>query len=135
MHTHVKVLGVLQIIFGVFALLLAFGGSMILSLLSNAANHSGDPDAAAGSFVLGLAGVAAGMFFGVIGAVEIACGVGILTFKSWARILGIICCAFSLISFPFGTAIGVYGLWVLFNKETEQLFKNGGAPAAPTPSV
>jgi hypothetical protein len=23
---------------------------------------------------------------------------------------------------PFGTALGVYGLWILFNRETERLF-------------
>ena len=24
---------------------------------------------------------------------------------------------------PFGTLVGIYGLWVLFSKETEQLFE------------
>jgi hypothetical protein len=135
MRTHVKVLGVLQIIFGVVALLFALGGSMILGLLSNVANHNGDPDSAAGSLVLGLAGIAAGIFFGVIGAAQIICGIGVLKFQSWARIVGIICCGFSLFSVPLGTIFGVYGLWVLFNKETEALFKTGGAAADPAPSV
>ena len=28
----------------------------------------------------------------------------------------------SLMMVPFGTIVGVYGLWVLFSKETERLF-------------
>jgi hypothetical protein len=30
--------------------------------------------------------------------------------------------ALNLISIPFGTLLGIYGLWVLLNKETEALF-------------
>ena len=135
MQTHVKVLGVLLIIFGAFSLLLAFGGSMVLGLLSNMANHSGDADANTSSFVLGILGMFAGAFFGVIGAVQIITGFGIVTFKSWGRILGIVCCGLSLFSVPIGTILGAYGLWVLFNKETEALFKNGGMPAGSTPGV
>jgi hypothetical protein len=28
----------------------------------------------------------------------------------------------SLMMIPFGTIVGVYGLWVLFSKDTERLF-------------
>ena len=49
-------------------------------------------------------------------------GVGLLYFKAWARIVGIVLSAIALLGFPWGTILGVYGLWVLFNKQTEQLF-------------
>jgi hypothetical protein len=49
-------------------------------------------------------------------------GVGLLQFKPWARILAIIISALDLFGFPFHTALGIYGLWVLLNRETEQLF-------------
>ena len=49
-------------------------------------------------------------------------GYGLLYFKPWARIVGIVLSAVSLINFPIGTAVGIYGLWVLLNKETERLF-------------
>jgi hypothetical protein len=32
----------------------------------------------------------------------------------------------SLMMMPFGTIVGVYGLWVLFSKQTEQLFAVSG---------
>ena len=52
---------------------------------------------------------------------SLICGVGLLKFKRWARILGIVLAALTLIHFPFGTAFGVYALYVLFQKGTEAL--------------
>ena len=134
MRTHVKVLGVLQLVFGGFSLLLALGSGMGLSFLSAMVGGSGDPDSATGSAVLGFVAIAFTVFFGLVGAVGVACGIGLLTFKSWARILGIIASALSLFNMPIGTALGIYGLWVLFNKETEALFKAGGAEGFTNPS-
>jgi hypothetical protein len=48
--------------------------------------------------------------------------VGLLKFQPWARVLTIVLCAINLLNVPFGTALGIYGLWVLLNSETEQLF-------------
>jgi hypothetical protein len=56
-------------------------------------------------------------------------GFGLLQFKPWARMLVIILSVFELLSVPFGTAIGIYGLWVLLNTETERLFL--GPPPMP----
>ena len=126
MRTHVKVLGVLQLIFGALALLLALGVGLGFGLLSGVASSSGEPDAQIGGAVLGLVGVAATAIIGVGGLLGLLTGIGLLMLKSWGRILGIICCVLMLIEFPFGTILGIYGLWVLFNKETEQLFTAGG---------
>ena len=135
MRTHVKVLGVLQILFGAFSLLMALGGGVGLSLLGGFVESSGEPDAETGAAVLSLVAVAIAMFFGFVGALGVTCGIGVLTFKSWARILAIVTSALSLFSIPFGTMVGVYGLWVLFNKETEALFKNGGVETAPPSQI
>lgn len=131
MQTHVKVLGVLQLIWGAFALLLGVGVFLGFNLLGAFVGASGEPDAAVGGTVLGLIGVVGSVVLFVSAALSLLCGWGLLTHKSWARILAIILCAISLIKVPFGTAFGIYGLWVLFNKETERLFATGGAPAGP----
>jgi len=128
MRTHVKVLGALQLVFGSISLLFALGVGMGFSMLGAFVGASGEPDSQIGSAVLGLLGAAAAGLFGIGGAIGVASGIGLLTFKSWARIVGIVCCALGLLQFPFGTALGVYGLWVLFNKETEALFKPGDQP-------
>ena len=59
-------------------------------------------------------------------------GIGLLKFRPWARILGIVISALDLMSVPIGTAIGIYGLWVLLSNETEALFRNASAYVTPT---
>jgi hypothetical protein len=43
----------------------------------------------------------------------------------------IIVSGFSLLHFPLGTALGIYGLWVLVNEQTRQLLESGGAYPPP----
>jgi hypothetical protein len=124
--THVKVLGWLFIVFGVFYVLLAFGSSMVLGMLASFVASQGEPDAAMGATVLGLTGGAFFIFWLCVGIPGILAGWGLLNFKPWARILAIVLSAIRLINIPIGTVLGVYGLWVLFNKETETLFARNG---------
>lgn len=128
MQTHVKVLGILNIVFGSLSLLGAGAITLGLGIAGAWVGSSGDPDAHLGGTLLGLIGVVGGVALAVYGAVCILTGWGLLNHKSWARILGIILCAFSLIKIPIGTIFGIYGLWVLFNKETEALFTPGSRP-------
>jgi hypothetical protein len=41
--------------------------------------------------------------------------------KSWARIIAIVVGCLNLIHVPFGTALGVYTLWVLLKDESRSL--------------
>jgi len=66
---------------------------------------------------------AIGMIFLFLAGIGIAAGAGLLTQQPWARMLAIIFGAVSLIDIPFGTAIGVYTLWVLLPAESEQEYK------------
>jgi hypothetical protein len=52
----------------------------------------------------------------------------LINYKPWARVLMVVVSAISLIHVPLGTAVGVYGLWVLLNDETKYLFASGGRP-------
>jgi hypothetical protein len=61
-------------------------------------------------------------FLVVLSLPGIIIGVGLLRLRPWARIAGIVVSMLSLIMIPFGTLLGAYGLWVLFSKDTEQLF-------------
>lgn len=66
---------------------------------------------------------AIGMAFLFLAGIGIAAGCGLLARQSWARMLAIIFGAFSLVDIPFGTAIGVYTLWVLLPAESEQEYR------------
>lgn len=122
MDTHVKVLGVLQIalsgfgLLGAFVLMLIFGGTMGL------VSASGDPDAHFAIPIIGLTGMALVGFLLLMSIPGLIIGVGLLKRRPWARIAGIVVSILELMAIPFGTVIGVYGLWVLFSSETERLF-------------
>jgi tRNA A-37 threonylcarbamoyl transferase component Bud32 len=57
---------------------------------------------------------------------DLAGGIGLLKRRRWARILVLIGAVPELFLFPVGTAIGIYTIWVLMQKETIRLF-----PRAP----
>lgn len=44
-----------------------------------------------------------------------------------ARIWGIIGSIVALLNFPFGTAVGIYGLWFLFGEEGKSFYLNDGS--------
>jgi hypothetical protein len=50
---------------------------------------------------------------------KLIAGFGLIKLKTWSRIFGIIISVISLIGFPIGTAIGIYGLWVLTRKKSK----------------
>ena len=64
-------------------------------------------------------------------AVGIAAGLGLLQRQDWGRILAIVLGVISLINIPFGTALGVYTLWVLVSpgadQEYQALVRSAGA--------
>ncbi len=122
MATHVKVLGIIYIVLGALgvlgalALLLFFGG--LAGIVGGVADH----DARVAIPVLGGLGGFLFLLVLVFSLPAVIAGVGLLQFKPWGRILGIIMSAISLMNVPIGTAIGIYGLWALLNRETETLF-------------
>jgi hypothetical protein len=132
MDTHVKVLGVLQIALGALSLF----GAVVLTLVFvggfSAVRISGDPDATFALPLIGITGVALVGFLLLLSLPGIITGIGLLRLRPWARIAGIVLSILGLMAIPFGTVIGVYGLWVLFSKDTERLF---GAQPSATPSL
>ncbi len=127
METHLKVLGALQIalsgfgIIAAFVLMLVFGGAMGI------VSATGDQDAQIALPIIGLAGGALVAFLLTLSVPGLAIGIGLLQRRPWARIAGIVISILGMTFVPLGTVVGVYGLWVLFSKETERLF---AAPAS-----
>lgn len=58
-----------------------------------------------------------------VSTLGIIAGIGLLTYKSWGRILTLVVSAFSLLNIPFGTLLGAYSFWVLLEDDTVKLFK------------
>jgi hypothetical protein len=125
MDTHVKVLGVLLILLGVLGLLV---GILVFAIMGGAAGvirASGDPDAMIAVPIVGAIGGILLVLLAVLSLPSVIAGIGLLNFRPWARILGIVVCIMNLVNFPFGTIIGLYGLFVLLSSDTERLFAPG----------
>lgn len=117
MDTHVKVVGWLWIANGVVSILMGVGGLIIANL-----NIPGAQEA-----LLVTTGVLCCFVPGI--AADFAAGLGLLQYKSWARILAIILGILNLILFPIGTAVGIYTLIIMFNEEAKAQFNGEGTPA------
>jgi hypothetical protein len=123
METHVKVLGVLYIVLSALGIVAAVFMMLAFGLATGIVGAAADAhDAAIALPVIGIAGTALVIFLFMLSIPGLVTGIGLLKFRPWARILGIVLSAINLIHIPFGTAVGVYGLWVLLNKQTEPLF-------------
>ena len=132
MQVHVKVLGAIYIAFAALGLLFALVLAIGLGGAVGVVGASGDPDAALAIPIIGIAGSV------MIGVIAVLClpglvaGVGLLYFKPWARVLGIVLAAVCLIGFPWLTILGAYGLWVLLSKDSEHLFDAPSTVITPT---
>jgi len=95
MEKHIKIVSVLWIVSGALGLIWAFFIFWILFGIS---------------------------FLPEIGY-EAPVGAALLKRKEWGRLLTLALAFFNLLCFPFGTALGIYSLVILFNDETIKLFK------------
>ena len=128
MDTHVRVLGVLNIAIGVVGLIIALLTMIGVGGAAGIISASAEPEEAA--LAVPILSIVGGLVVAVVFAFSVpsvVTGIGLLYFKPWARILGIVLSAIALLGFPWVTLLGIYGLWVLFNKDTERLFAAGSA--------
>ena len=129
MRKHVDFLGILFLGWSAFSLLV---GCATLLLAAGAAAIIGGSSGVEDSV-----GVAAGItaaFFSAVGvlalvwgAVHAGAGYGLRHYRHWSRPLALALGVVNLILLPFGTALGVYALWVLLAAETRQMFQSASA--------
>jgi polyferredoxin len=121
MQKHVTVVGAVHIGYAAWGVLWA---ALIFMIMAGIGAYTDDPTAQAilttvGCIIPGL--LAALAVPGIIG------GIGVLRLRPWARYLVMVLSVFALFSFPIGTAIGVYSIWVLMQDEAAQLFGHGSS--------
>jgi hypothetical protein len=63
--------------------------------------------------VMGGLAAAAGVFILLTSCLAFVTGFALINRKPWGRTLAIVAAILSLIKIPFGTALGIYTLWVL----------------------
>ena len=123
MERHVTLLGLLAGLWG--ALAVVAGVSMLL-LSAGAAAEVMDPSSAGVELA---AGVTAGVF-ALIGGLALAWG-GVHLYAAMllerrrpsGRVLALALALVNLLVLPFGTALGIYALWVLLTNDGRRLFE------------
>ena len=124
MHTHVRTLGILHIVFGSLGVCLGLGFLLLFGGIAGIVGMSDPNDEAILAIpILGIIGTVIFVVTLLLSLPGIIAGIGLLGYKDWARILTIVLSFLHILNIPFGTALGVYGLWVLFSPESVAIFE------------
>jgi hypothetical protein len=130
MRYHIDVLGRLHGVWGLFGILT--GSSLfVLALGCWASLDTLAPVSRAGDAAVWIL-VATGLTLVLAGAAMMAAGRGVRRHRQAGRALAIGLSLPNLVLVPFGTALGVYALWVLLNDDARRAF---GRPPRMTSSV
>ena len=115
---HVHLLGIVWLAISAFNTI----GGVVLYILANTLfahlHELGAPEAPT-SFLRPLLSVVA-IFVLAKAACGFIAGWGLLQREPWARIIALVLGFIALFNIPFGTAVGVYTLWVLLPAQSEQ---------------
>jgi hypothetical protein len=118
MRQHVSFVGALHIGFGLLgvagALAIFFGFQFLFELVED------EPIA---QDVLSFIGNSIGLILLFFSSLGVIGGIGLFSYRPWARVLVMIVSALNCLNVPVGTAKGIYSLWVLMQPETIELFE------------
>ena len=119
MRQHVSFVGALHIGFGLLgvagALAIFFGFQFLFQLVE---------DEPLAQNVLSFIGNSLGLILLFVSTLGVIGGIGLFSYRPWARILVMIVSALNCLNVPVGTAKGIYSLWVLMQPETIDLFED-----------
>ncbi|MBI4466853.1 MAG: zinc ribbon domain-containing protein [Acidobacteria bacterium] len=123
LENHLQLVGVLWIAYAALKLLAAlavlFAGNVILAAVRL------PPEA---RFVPALVSTL-GWGLLIVSVVGVGAGWGLLQKAPWARLLALILGFLALLNIPFGTALGVYTLWVLLPEESGREYERAAQGA------
>jgi hypothetical protein len=128
MKKHVKAVGIIQIVFSTLGLIAAITVFLVLSF----AWRFNETDET-GQMVIRFLSISIPLLIGFMSTVGLVSGIGVLLYKQWARYLLIVVSAIGCVNIPFGTAKGVYSIWVLIQNDTVKLFQQEKSLDAPMP--
>ena len=125
MKKHVTVVGTLHIVFAVLGLLGALTIFLALNFAQSFVEGEDIPETVLTAIKIILPGIIT-----VVSLLSIIGGIGLFSYRQWARILIIVMSAINCLNIPIGTAKGVYSIWALLQDETIALFRGEDPGAA-----
>jgi len=127
MERHVKILSILLVVYGVWILLSGYGSLLWGTLIGLFSGHPPGIHWRYHAPFAGFPGIMIShwiwtiMIGFLIGVPGIVAGIGLINRRNWARGLALLVGILLLFKFPFGTALGIYSLWVILKPETAEL--------------
>lgn len=117
MEKHINVVAALQIGYSILGLIIAGTLFAVFYLIGDFVD---DHEA---EFVLSIIANVIMLISLIVSIPGIIAGIGLFKRKNWARILTLILSVLNLLSFPIGTALGIYSIWALVQPEVVADFK------------
>ena len=114
MDTHIRIVAILHIIFGLLTLLAAGIVFVALGTIGGVVATQGEVESAG---ILGVLAVSVSGLLFFLSLPDIIGGWALLAGKCWGRILVIVLGFLNLLNLPFGTALGIYTLWALLRDQ------------------
>ena len=119
LQRHVHLLGILWIAYSA----LHFLAGVVLMIVANTIfGHMGRFETGAPAFVQPLLSTIAILLL-IKAVLGVAAGWGLMQRLDWARVLAIVLSFISLFNPPFGTALGIYTLWVLLSHDADAEYR------------
>ena len=63
-----------------------------------------------------------GVLFIVWGTAHVIVGASLRLRRPWSRIMALVLGSVDLVLLPYGTALGIYAMWVLLTEQTKMMF-------------
>jgi hypothetical protein len=117
MKKHISFVAALHIAFSIIGI---FGGIALFFILRFAGSFVEDVEVA--NTVLQMVGIILPTSIISVSTVGLIAGIGLLSYRKWARILVLIVSALECLNIPIGTLAGVYSIWVLMQDDSIKLF-------------
>jgi hypothetical protein len=118
---HIRLLGILWLALSAFN---AVGAVVVYVLANTLFRHMAEMSGPAGASTwLGPFMSVIALIIAVKAAAGFAAGWGLLQREPWARMLTIVLAFLALFNIPFGTALGIYTLWVLLPAESDAEYR------------
>ena len=117
MERHINVVAALQIGYSIFGIVI---GIILFVVFHVIGNFVDEQEAKMVLPIIANVIITMVTIFSIPGIIA---GIGLFKRKEWARILTLILSVIHLLSFPLGTAVGVYSIWALVQPENVEAFK------------
>lgn len=117
MRTHIKIVGLVNLLYSALGMLSAIA-VLFSGIFGSLATFN--PIVMIVGTVTSLLSAA---FVGLFSLFGLIAGFALLSHRPWARIVILFVSVLRLFRWPFGTAFGAYSIWVLMHEDTRRIFE------------